>query len=44
MPQTADAGVQSYAEAAGLVTIEQLRADAGEQPVLAWAPVDGAMS
>ena len=43
-PPTTDAGVESYAEAAGLATIELSPTDAGEQPMLAWTPVDGAVS
>ena len=43
-PPTTEAAVESYAEAAGLATIELLPTEAGEQPVLAWTPVDGAVS
>ena len=43
-PPTTDPAVESYAQAAGLATIELLPVDAGEQPVLAWTPVDGAVS
>lgn len=39
-----DGADESYAEAAGLASIELLPAEAGEQPVLAWEPVDGAAS
>lgn len=35
---------QSFAEVAGLATIELQPAEAGAQPLLKWAPVDGAAS
>jgi hypothetical protein len=43
-PPTTDPPPESYIEAAGLATIELLPTEAGEQPVLAWTPVDGAVS
>jgi hypothetical protein len=43
-PTTTDVAIESYVEAAGLATIELVPADAGEQPMLAWMPVDGATS
>lgn len=43
-PPATDAAGTSYAEAAGLSTITLLPTEGGEQPVLAWVPVDGAAS
>jgi hypothetical protein len=44
VPPTTDAAVQSYADAAALTPIELMPTEAGEQPVLAWTAVDGAVS
>ena len=43
-PPTTEPAEPTYAEAAGLATIELSPTEAGEQPMLAWTPVDGAVS